>query len=115
MAKEPGFKPRSLIKNIPAKSQPWKAPVGEWIRDLYSKRFGESSRPATAKNPGQPSSPPPRPGSSRTPGLISQSKGRITIQIMADVIRRIEGLDVAAKVELCRKPAGGFRLGPASP
>jgi len=26
MAKELGFKPRSLIKNIPAKSQPWKAP-----------------------------------------------------------------------------------------
>lgn len=27
MARELGLKPRSLIKNIPAKSQPWKAPV----------------------------------------------------------------------------------------
>jgi hypothetical protein len=42
MAKELGIKARSLIKNIPAKSQPWKAPVSEWIRDLYAKRFGES-------------------------------------------------------------------------
>ena len=42
MAKELGMKPRSLIKNIPAKSQPWKAPVSEWIRDVYAKRFGES-------------------------------------------------------------------------
>jgi hypothetical protein len=101
MAKELGFKPRSLIKNIPAKSQPWKAPVSEWVRDLYAKRFGEARRPEPAKNPSQPSGPPPKPGSSRVPGLISQPKGRITIQIMADVIRRIEGMDLAAKVKLC--------------
>ena len=41
-AKEMGLNPHSLIKNIPAKSQRWKAPVSEWIRDLYAKRFGES-------------------------------------------------------------------------
>ncbi len=41
MARELGLKPRSLIKNIPAKSQPWKAPVREWIQDLYAKRFGD--------------------------------------------------------------------------
>ena len=41
-AKELGFKPRSLIKNIPAKSQPWKAPVRDWIRELYAKRFGHA-------------------------------------------------------------------------
>jgi hypothetical protein len=29
MAKELGLNPRSLIKSIPARSQPWKAPVGE--------------------------------------------------------------------------------------
>lgn len=40
MAKELGFKPRSLIRNIPAKSQQWKAPVCEWILKLYEKRFG---------------------------------------------------------------------------
>ena len=39
MAKELGMKPHSLIKNIPAKSQPCKAPVNEWILDLYAKRF----------------------------------------------------------------------------
>lgn len=30
--------PRSLIKNIPSKSQQWKAPVKYWIRDLYNKQ-----------------------------------------------------------------------------
>ena len=44
MAKELGISPRSLIKNIPAKSQPWKAPVREWIRELHTKRFGESRK-----------------------------------------------------------------------
>ncbi len=49
MARELGFTPRSLLKNIPSprgptrrtatmtrcSQQPWKAPVAEWIRDLY--------------------------------------------------------------------------------
>lgn len=39
MAKELGMTPRSLIKNIPAPNQRWKAPVNEWIRDLYEKKF----------------------------------------------------------------------------
>lgn len=38
MAKELGMNPRSLIKNIPGKSQQWKAPVKYWIRDLYEKQ-----------------------------------------------------------------------------
>lgn len=37
MAKEMGLNPLSLIKNIPNKSQLWKAPVEEWIRDMYEK------------------------------------------------------------------------------
>ena len=37
-AKELGLKPRSLIKNIPSKSQQLKAPVKYWIRDLYDKQ-----------------------------------------------------------------------------
>ena len=45
MARKLGFKPRGLIKNIPAKSQPWKAPVREWIRGLYAKRFGKARDP----------------------------------------------------------------------
>jgi len=42
MARELGFEPGGLVKNIPAKSQPWKVPVGQWIRDLHVKRFGEA-------------------------------------------------------------------------
>ena len=37
-AKEMGLNPRSLLKNIPNKSQPWKMPVADWIRELYRKR-----------------------------------------------------------------------------
>ncbi len=38
MARELGFKPRSLIANIPGKAEPWKAPVAEWVVELYEKR-----------------------------------------------------------------------------
>jgi hypothetical protein len=46
MAKELGFQPKSLIRNIPAPSQPWKAPVNEWIRSMHAKKFGASPSPA---------------------------------------------------------------------
>ena len=35
MAKEMGLNPKSLIKNIPNKSEQWKAPVKDWIHDMY--------------------------------------------------------------------------------
>jgi len=38
MAKELGLSPKSLIKNVANSSQRWKAPVQNWIRDLYAKR-----------------------------------------------------------------------------
>ena len=41
MAKELGMTPKSLLKNIPAPTQQWKAPVKVWVRDLYEKKFGE--------------------------------------------------------------------------
>jgi len=41
MARELGISPRSLIKNIPSKSQLWKEPVEDWVRSLHAKRFGE--------------------------------------------------------------------------
>ena len=41
MAKELGFAPRGLIKNIPAKSERWKQPVEDWVRSLYQDRFGK--------------------------------------------------------------------------
>ena len=55
MAKELGIGPRSLIKNIPARTQQWKAPVEEWVRDIYEKR----SRGAARKKPGGTSAAPP--------------------------------------------------------
>lgn len=48
MAKQLGMTPKSLMKNIPAKSQQWKAPVREWIRELHEEKFGKS-QPAKAK------------------------------------------------------------------
>lgn len=38
IAKELGLNPKSLIKNIPSKSEPWKAPVSVWIRDMQEER-----------------------------------------------------------------------------
>jgi len=38
MAKEMGLSPRSLIKNIPNKSESWKKPVYLWIREMYQER-----------------------------------------------------------------------------
>lgn len=42
MAKELGFNPKTLIKNIPSKKEQWKTPVKYWIRDLYNEKFGNS-------------------------------------------------------------------------
>ena len=38
LAKRLGLNPRSLIKNIPSKSQQWKAPVGVWLQEIDAKR-----------------------------------------------------------------------------
>ena len=51
MAKELGFQPKSLIKNIPSpSSQRWKAPVNQWVRSLYQEKFGPHA-PPTATTP----------------------------------------------------------------
>ena len=50
MAKELGFQPKSLIKNIPNRSQQWKAPVNEWVRSLYEQKIG-SKKPARVSAP----------------------------------------------------------------
>jgi hypothetical protein len=44
MAKEMGLNPQSLIKNIPNKNQLWKAPVEEWVRDIYEKRHTNKNK-----------------------------------------------------------------------
>jgi len=56
MAKELGFQPKSLIKNVPSPSQPWKAPVKEWVRSLYAEKIA-SKRPASGAS--EASAPPP--------------------------------------------------------
>ncbi len=43
MAKELGLNPRKLIKNVPSRAEPWKAPVEESIRDLYARRHGDAT------------------------------------------------------------------------
>lgn len=35
---------RSLIKNIPNKSQQWKAPVSVWIEELYEERQAKANK-----------------------------------------------------------------------
>lgn len=37
LAKRLGLNPRSLVKNIPSKSEPWKAPVAEWLHEMDEK------------------------------------------------------------------------------
>ena len=38
LAKRLGLNPRSLIKNLPNKSEPWKAPVKDWLHEIDEKR-----------------------------------------------------------------------------
>ena len=49
MAKEMGLNPRSLIKNIPSKTEQWKLPVKYWIREMYQKRQEKSARKKARK------------------------------------------------------------------
>jgi hypothetical protein len=42
IAKELGLNPKSLIKNIPNKSEQWKAPVSVWIREIQEDRQRKS-------------------------------------------------------------------------
>jgi hypothetical protein len=50
MAQQLGFRPKSLIQNIPSRSEQWKAPVNEWVRSLYEEKIG-------SRNPGSTSPP----------------------------------------------------------
>ncbi len=49
MAQELGMNPKKLIKNVPAKTEPWKAPVHVWIRDLYEERQRKAERERQAE------------------------------------------------------------------
>lgn len=37
-AKRLGINPKSLIKNIPSKSEPWKASVSDWLKTIENKQ-----------------------------------------------------------------------------
>ena len=49
MAKEMGLNPRSLIKNIPSRSEQWKLPIKEWIREMYQKRQEKAAEKKSRK------------------------------------------------------------------
>ncbi len=49
MAKELGLNPRSLIKNIPSRTEQWKQPVKHWIRQMYQKRQEKSAKKKARK------------------------------------------------------------------
>jgi len=49
IAKELGLNPRSLIKNIPSKTEQWKLPVKDWIHQMYQKRHEKSERKKACK------------------------------------------------------------------
>jgi len=49
MAKEMGLNPRSLIKNIPSKTQQWKSPVKVWIHEMYEKRQEKAAKKKARK------------------------------------------------------------------
>ena len=48
MAKALGLNPRKLMKNIPSSQERWKAPVRDWVCELYLKRHGTAVDPAPA-------------------------------------------------------------------
>lgn len=54
MAKEMGLNPRSLIKNIPSKSEQWKSPVKDWIHEMYQKRQEKAAKRKLHKSPASP-------------------------------------------------------------
>ena len=43
-AKRLGLNPRSLIKNTPNKSEPWKAPVKDWLIEMEEKRLRKAEQ-----------------------------------------------------------------------
>lgn len=49
VAKEMGLNPRSLIKNIPSRTEQWKQPVKHWIRQMYQKRQEKSAKKKARK------------------------------------------------------------------
>ena len=53
LAKRLGLNPRSLIKNIPSKSEPWKAPVNDWLHEIDEKRQKKTAQKQMRKEKAQ--------------------------------------------------------------
>lgn len=47
IAKELNINPKSLMKNIPNKSQAWKAPVSVWLESMYEKKQEKAEKKAS--------------------------------------------------------------------
>jgi hypothetical protein len=47
--------PRSLVKNIPNKSEPWKAPVKDWLREIEAKRNKKTAQRQKRREQAKPS------------------------------------------------------------
>ena len=52
MAKELGLNRANLIKNVPSPKQRWQAPVEDWVRGMYRRRYG--SAPPLGRATGRP-------------------------------------------------------------
>jgi len=53
LAKRLGLNPRSLIKNIPSKSEPWKSPVKDWLHEIDEKRQKKTAQKQMRKEKAQ--------------------------------------------------------------
>ena len=53
LAKRLGLNPRSLIKNIPSKSEPWKAPVKDWLHEIDETRQKKTAQKQMRKEKAQ--------------------------------------------------------------
>ena len=56
LAKRLGLNPRSLIKKIPSRSEPWKAPVKDWLHEIDEKRQKKAAQKQERKERPQKSS-----------------------------------------------------------
>ena len=56
-AKRLGINPKSLMKNIPNPSEPWKAPVGVWLREIEAKRQKKAEQKQRRKGKTSPQAP----------------------------------------------------------
>jgi len=70
MAKEMGLNPRSLIKNIPSQSEPWKLPMKDWIHEMYRKRQEKAAKRKSRRSASKQRE---KEGASNTPARISMS------------------------------------------